>query len=156
MVRATQSLPGEPFAATFIFTVDGQEIGRFREVSGLEAEIEIYEHDEGGVNGFVHQLPGRLRWPDIVLRGGLTKNNALQEWLRSCSGEGLEAKGNKLERSTGAITLVDRLGNYVRSWKFEGAFPRAWKGPTLAVDSTQDPQEELVIVHHGFLPEDHK
>ncbi|MDC3332076.1 phage tail protein, partial [Ilumatobacter sp.] len=39
-------------AATFLFEVDGVEIGRFMEVSGLEVTVETEEIQEGGQNSF--------------------------------------------------------------------------------------------------------
>lgn len=153
---STDELPGEPFSGTFLFEVDGHEIGRFREVEGLEVEVEIFEHDEGGVNDYVHQLPGRVRWPNLVLRGGLTKGDALFKWLRSSTGEGFEKNGAKLERSTGAVTVLDRAGNRLRSWSFEGAFPIRWRGPRLSASSTEVLSEELEISHQGFRPEYHQ
>ena len=51
MVRNAEPLPGLPYSSTFLFEIDGQEIARFSEVSGLEVTAEVYEYDEGGVNG---------------------------------------------------------------------------------------------------------
>jgi phage tail-like protein len=155
MVKVTDALPGTPYSSTFVFEIDGTEIGRFSEVSGLEVNVEVYEHDEGGVNGFVHRLPGRVRWPTIKLRGGLTKGDALFNWFKDTTGEGFEGKGRKLERRTGAIALLDREGNRVRSWSFEGAFPLGWKGPNFSTESGQALIEELEISHNGFVPGDH-
>ena len=45
-------------AATFLFEVDGVDIGAFMEVSGLEVSIETEDVSEGGQNSFVHKLPG--------------------------------------------------------------------------------------------------
>ncbi|HUC32028.1 MAG TPA: phage tail protein, partial [Ilumatobacteraceae bacterium] len=56
--------------ATFLFEVDGIAIGRFMEVSGLEMSIDVEPVQEGGQNGFVHQLPGRMTWPPLVLKRG--------------------------------------------------------------------------------------
>jgi hypothetical protein len=35
-------------------------IGRFKEVSGLSAQVDVKEYAEGGVNHFMHKLPGRI------------------------------------------------------------------------------------------------
>ena len=147
---STEALPGAPFSGAFLFEVDGREIGRFKEVEGLEVEVEVYEYEEGGGNDFVHRLPGRVRWPNLVLRGGLTRGDALFAWLRTTTGGGLDANGGKLERSTGAITVLDQQGNRVRTWSFEGAFPVRWRGPRLTVSANEPLVEELEITHNGF------
>jgi phage tail-like protein len=150
----TDGLPGTPYSASFIFEVDGHEIGRFQSVEGLEVEVEVVEYTEGGVNGYVHNLPGQVRWPNLRLRGGLTQGDALFKWLKQCTGEGFQANGSKLERSTGAVTLLDREGKRVRSWSFEGAFPIRWRGPKLSSETSEALVEELEISHQGFRPED--
>jgi len=136
--------------ATFLFEVDGVDIGWFMEVSGLEVSIETEDINEGGQNSFVHKLPGRMTWPNITLKRGVTKTNSLLNWLNESSGETFTANGNKVTRKTAAITLLDRTGKRLTSWDFEGAFPVKWTGPSFATSSADAPAEELEITHHGF------
>src|SRR6056297_504820 len=136
--------------ATFLFEVDGVDIGRFSEVSGLEVSIETEDVLEGGQNSFVHKLPGRMTWPNITLKRGVTKTNSLLDWLNESSGETFTANGNVVTRKTAAITLLDRTGTRLTSWEFEGAFPVKWTGPNFAASSAEAPTEQLEITHHGF------
>ena len=137
-------------AATFLFEVDGVEIGRFMEVGGLEVTVGVEELEEGGENNYVHKLPGRMTWPNITLKRGITQNDTLLSWLNKSSGEQFAASGNKLERSTAAITLLGPSAQRLRAWEFDGAFPVKWKGPNFAVSSNDMATEELEITHHGF------
>ena len=141
-------------SATFLFEIDGLEIGRFMEVSGLEVSIETEEISEGGQNGFVHKLPGRMSWPNITLKRGITQNDALLTWLHEVSGEQFAAAGNRLTRKGAAITLLGPGGERLRAWEFEDAFPVKWTGPSFAVTSTDMAVEELEITHHGFRARD--
>lgn len=144
-------LGGEPpSAGNFLLEIDGVQIGTFGEVSGLRLDIDVESVVEGGVNGFEHKLPGRMRWPDLVLRRGLVNSDALFDWVRKSSGDGFASAGNKLTRSTGAVTVLDSSGKRLRSWSFQQAFPRAWIGPDLAVGSADALVEEIVVAHHGF------
>lgn len=136
--------------ATFLFEVDGMEIGNFMEVSGLEVSVETEDVTEGGQNSFVHKLPGRMTWPNIVLKRGATKSNNLLKWLNASSGETFTANGNKVTRKTAAITLLDRTGTRLTSWNIDGAFPVKWTGPSFAASSSDAVTEELEITHHGF------
>jgi len=136
--------------ATFVFEVDGVNIGSFMEVSGLEVSIETEDINEGGENGFVHKLPGRMSWPNITLKRGVTRADELLKWLNESSGEKFAANGNKLTRKSAAITLVDRTGKRMMAWDFVDAFPIKWTGPTFAADSADAPAESLEIAHHGF------
>lgn len=137
-------------AATFLFEVDGVEIGRFMEVGGLQVDVGVEEVEEGGQNSFVHKLPGRMTWPHITLKRGITQNDTLLTWLTKSSGEQFAAQGNKLTRSTAAITLLGPGGGRLRAWEFDGAFPVRWKGPEFAAGSSDMAVEELEIAHHGF------
>ena len=141
---------GIRMAGSFIFEVDGQQIGMFKEVKGLRAEITVETLEEGGQNNFVHKLPGRLSWPNLVMRRGVTNSDNLFAWLLKASGDGFEGAGKKVERTTVAVTLVDEGGRRVQAWELVEAFPVRWEGPQLAADANAVAMEELEIAHHGF------
>ena len=143
---------GEPaVSCLFLLEVDGVEIGMFSEVSGLEASIGVEEYQEGGENGFAHKLPGRMSWPNIVFRRGVTANDALFEWFNRASGEGFAAASNKLSRCTGAITMLSGDYQRLRSWNLRDAFPVKWSGPTFSASKVEALQESLEVAHHGFV-----
>ncbi|MGE3960560.1 MAG: phage tail protein [Dehalococcoidia bacterium] len=138
-----------PFTGQFIFEVDGVRVGAFTEVSGLQVEVDTSEEiKEGGQNEFIHRLPGRLKWSNLVLKRGTTDNN-LFDWFKASSGEGYEANGS-LERTTAALSMVDGMGQVVRTWVFYDAFPVKWSGPKFAASSSELATEELEVAHHGF------
>lgn len=140
-----------PNTANFLFEVDGESIGLFGEISGLEVTVDTVSYAEGGENGFVHRLPGRLTWPNIVLRRGITNSDALFSWVNKTAGPTFESNTDKLTRSTAAITLVGTDGTRLRSWDIQGAFAVRWSGPRLAVETGgEGADEELEIAHHGF------
>jgi phage tail-like protein len=140
--------------STFLVEVDGVEIGRFMEITGLEVSIEVEEVSEGGENSFVHKLPGRMSWPNLVLKRGITQNDSLLTWLNKSSGEQFAANSNTLTRSTAAVTLMGAGGARLRSWDFDGAYPVKWRGPSFSVDAEDLAVEELEIAHHGFRARD--
>lgn len=149
--NAEEMLGGDlPIANRFLFELDGVEIGVFKELHGLQVTVAVEEFAEGGQNGFSHRVPGRMTWPHITFRRGLTSGNALFEWLQKSSGEGFAGAGNKLERSTGAVTAIDHIGNRLRAWELIDVFPIRWKGPDFSVQSMDPLEEELEVAHHGF------
>jgi phage tail-like protein len=139
-----------PFAGKFVFTVQGLTIGTFTEISGLSVQIEVEELAEGGQNQFTHKLPGRMKWPNLVLKRGVTNTDNLFEWLQQCSGDGFSGAGNRIDPRRGAVTLMDAAGKPVRTWEFTGAFPVKWSGPKLAASARDLAVEELEVSHHGF------
>ncbi len=139
-----------PIAHHFLLEVDGVEIGVFSEVEGLNITIETEDINEGGQNGYVHKLPSRMTWPNLVFKRGLTESDTLFRWLEKSSGEGFAGSGNKLVRSTGAVTALDSLGKRLRSWDLIDVFPVQWTGPKFATGENTALQEELEVAHHGF------
>jgi len=143
-----------PFTGQFIFEVDGLEIGAFQQVSGLSVEVDASEIKEGGQNEFIRRVPGRMKWPNLVLKRGVTTENNLFEWFRKSSGEGFSGTDNQLERRQAALALVDAQRTVLRIWVFNDAFPVKWKGPEFAADSSSVATEELEVAHHGFWVDD--
>src|SRR3954451_10829618 len=142
-----------PISSTFVVDVDGETIGRFSEVNGLELTIEVETIEEGGQNDFVHKLPGRITWPNITLKRGITQTDNLMTWIRKSAGEDFEGADHTLTRSTFGITMLSSSGSSLRSSSVEGAFPVSWKGPQFTASSDDVLTEELEIAHHGFRAE---
>src|SRR4051794_14005311 len=65
----------------FLVHIPGVQIGRFTEVSGLQVEYEIFEYAEGGNNEFTYKLRGARKYPNLVLKRGVTDEKALLAWF---------------------------------------------------------------------------
>jgi phage tail-like protein len=121
------------------------QIGEFRECTGLAMEREILEYAEAGNNDFVYKLPGRLKFPLLVLKRGITDQDELLKWFwdsRALPGSG--------QLATVTVTLVDTTGEKARVWAFENAYPVKWAGPNLNAGSDSAAGETLEIAHGGF------
>ncbi|MEU7904691.1 phage tail protein [Actinoplanes sp. NPDC049118] len=139
-----------PFVGNFVLEIDGATIGAFTEVSGLAVQLEVEELAEGGQNAYTHKLLGRMKWPNLVFKRGLTDTNALFEWLLECSGEGLSGKNNVVKPRDGKITVMAPDRTPVRTWTIAEAKPVKWTGPKLAASSRDLAVEELEVCHCGF------
>ncbi|MCB0912489.1 MAG: phage tail protein [Propionibacteriaceae bacterium] len=139
-----------PFAGAFVLEVDSLTIGRFTEVTGLAVTLQVEEFAEGGNNESVLKLPGRLAWPNIVLKRGLTDDNALLGWILSCGGDGLGSGGGTVPRHPATITLFDSMHSPVQRWNLRDAMPVRWTGPQFAAGTAALAMEELEMCHGGF------
>lgn len=139
-------------AARFRLEVDGVEMGTFLEVSGLTVSADPETITEGGQNHFTHQRPGRMSWPNLTFKRGVTSNNELFSWFAKTSGDGYAGEEDQLTLTSAAITLIDEAGEPLRAWNVDRAFPVKWEGPDFAAASTEVPSEMLEIAHHGFQP----
>jgi phage tail-like protein len=145
-----------PTSATFMVEVDGRPLGQFSEASGLSVTVEVEEVVEGGQNFHTHKLPGRFTFDNVRLKRGITEDNGFLVWIDGSSAGAFEKNGNKLKRTTVAITLVSADGQRLRTWTLQEAFPVSWSGPDFSISNDDFPIEELEIAHHGFTVTDHK
>ncbi len=157
-------------AQTFLVEIDyepasgsGTVLGTFQEVSGLSVSADPESFGEGGQNQYAHQRPGRMSWPNVVLKRGVIQTDELLTWFASASGSGYDRRidsppsdGQIIPFSTVAVSIIARPGDgqgeveRLRTWVLDRAFPVKWAGPSLVVSSTDVAQEELEIAHHGF------
>jgi phage tail-like protein len=94
------------------------------------------------VNDRVHKLPTRMKYPNLVLKRGVTYEDALLKWLWSTQ--------RKTERINVTVSLIGPDGKAVRSWVFNEAFPIKWTGPNMNAGSNAVATETLEIVHAGL------
>lgn len=130
----------------FRVRADGEAIGGFSEISGLQADVDVQELPEGGVNAFIHKLPGRARFGNLTLRRGLV-TTALWDWF-------FKILTGDIVRKTIAVELLDEEGAQVAlRWVFDSAFPARWTGPELKAEQSTIAVEAVELAHHGFLVE---
>lgn len=129
--------------ATAAFTVEvlGRTLGTFGAIRGLEAQVDVLEYREGGINDLVHRLPGQLTYPNLVLSHGLT-SRAVEDWFA------LTRLGAARHAMT--VTFLDNDGTAIRAWSFADAYPIRWTGPVLSAGGTDVAGEELEIAHGGM------
>ena len=127
----------------FKVKVDDAVIGKFSECSGLTVEYELLEYQEGGENRFTHKLRGGLKYPNLVLKRGVTHEDALLKWF-------FESK-EMAKRGAVSLELVGPDAKVVRNWAFAGALPVKWTGPSLNAGSTNIATESLEIAHQGLV-----
>ncbi len=126
----------------FVLEISGLAIGAFREISGLQMEREILEYPEGGRNDVVHKLPGRVKYPNLVLKRGVTDQDELVRWFWNAQ-TGLDLKDV-------IVKLVDPSTAIMRTWAFRQAYPVKWIGPTLNAGSDSAATEQLELAHGGL------
>jgi phage tail-like protein len=125
-------------------------LGAFTECTGLYVERKTEQVREGGVNDFVHTLPGSIERGIIVLKHGVIFSTELWDWFQ----KGL--RDGKVERRNVSIILVD-AGSLVpfvgplpaRTWWFGEVFPAKWTGPELKAGESAAAIETLELAYGG-------
>ena len=129
--------------AHFFVEIDGVDQGGFTDCTGLQVEVEVTDFQEGGNNGFIHKLPGRAKYTNVVLKYGVTDSTDLWDWFEDVS------QGN-VERKDVSVVLYDDEQNEIRRWNLREAFPSKWIGPAFNGDKQAVAIETLELAHHGF------
>lgn len=111
-------------AFRFIVSLDGEKVGAFTECVLPTIEWEMEEIKEGGLNTYIHQLPGRRKSSKITLKNGVGVAEDLVSWYT-------EALSENYTRHQVSIELLDSEKGPVMSWDIEKAYPTKWKGPDL-------------------------
>jgi phage tail-like protein len=140
---AQTNTPG--LALRFDVQIDGVQVGTFAGCSGLSAQYEAFSWQEGGDNGTVVKLPGRLSYDTVVLTRSVdAASGGLAAWFAG--------QRQTPARRTAVIRLYDGNSSVVSSWTLEGAWPLRYSGPKLATgeDGEATATETLELSHQGF------
>ncbi len=128
----------------FSVVIDTHALGVFVSCEGLGCEVVIEQREEGGNNGFVHQLPVRIKYSNVKLTRPINGDSAIvAKWLSSMGGD--------ITPVTAEISAMTSEGTVIAAWKLKDVIPVRWQGPSLNVESLKPALETLEIAHHGFL-----
>jgi phage tail-like protein len=131
----------------YAIEIDGLVGAWFAECGGLTAERTVYPYEEGGLNAYVHQLPGRTTHSHITLKRGIA-DEALWKWFAGEKDAGLYESKVEYRNITIILYNVDRTE--AKRWNVSRAYPVKWSGPDLNTDGNQVAVESLELVHHGI------
>ena len=127
----------------FVVEINGQRVGGFSEVTGLEVRTEVDEYREGGVNDYVHKLPKETRYPNLTLKRGITDAREFWDWHQ-------DIVGGDIQRKTVSVVLLDEKGQEKWRWVFRDAFPVKWNGSDLNATGNTVVVESIELAHHGL------
>jgi len=128
----------------FIVELDGIETVSFTECTGLVAETTVYEVEEGGYNTSTHKFIGHSKYPNLILRKGISKINLLHEWCKSWFNQG---DNDKVERKTISVVLYNSARKEMFRWNLFRCFPCRWKVEALDVKDNSYAIEMLEIAY---------
>ena len=115
----------------------------WNKVEGLAAQYDVFEWQEGGNNGFVHRLPGQVKYENIKLTRTVDDSSGdLASWFTK--------QDNRNRRTTGAITALTAHGDDLATWNLREVFPVKYTGPSYDISATDIAIETLELAHNGF------
>lgn len=134
----------DPYANfDFIVEIDGNQVGGFSEVTGLQVETEVEETREGGVNHYLHKLAKITKYRNLVLKRGITDATQLWSWHQ-------QVVAGKVDRKTLSVVLRDSKQVEKWRWIFSDAFPIKWSSTDLNAASGSVAVESVEFAHQGM------
>lgn len=141
-------LPVRPaLNAHFVLVIDGLATVSFSQCTGLGGEVGVEEYAEGGENRYVHRLPVRSTFGNLVLKQGAGPGLGLWHWWEEYRSLG------RVQPRDGVVTLLTwdvGAPRPVRSWRFTRGWPVKMSGPDLDAQSAAVAIETMEIAHHGL------
>lgn len=123
---------------------------QFQEISGLEVEQETTDIKEGGLNDFVHRVPVRIKYNNLVLKRGLAViDSDLVSWIQERLHPELQLTG-RVETRDLRVILMDEKRNDIRSWSFTRAYPVKWSVSNLNAQESSIAIETIEFSYQSY------
>ena len=128
----------------FIVTIDGIQIPKVNEVSGLKAEVDKIELKQQTSDGkyVVRQLIGRPKAGELTVTRGLTDSKTITDWLKQV------AQGDVAgSRKTAAVALLDYQGAPIKTYSFTNCWVKSVEVNALKAGAAEQATEKFVICY---------
>ena len=127
----------------FCIDIDGLLVAVFKECSGLNGEIEVETYQEGGQNDYEHKLPGRAKFGNVTLKGGVANSIDLWNWFQGVA-------TGRVERRDVSVVMYRQNSEEAMRWTLRSAYPVRWQGPEFTAGDTNVSVHSLELAHHGL------
>ena len=117
---------------------------RFQEVSGLNVSIEMEPVKEGGENRFIHQLPLRTSYNELVLKRGKFMGSGILQWCTNAI-ENFEFKPTNV-----LISLLDENHMPLYNWYIVNAIPKRLEISGFSAERSEIVIETLALNYQYF------
>ena len=126
----------------FIVTVDGIQIPKVNEVSGLKSEVDKIELKQQTADGkyVVRQMIGRPKPGALVITRGLTDSKTVSDWLKTVM-EG-DVAGS---RKTASVELLDYQGTTIKTYNFTNCWVQKVEVNALKAGAAEQATEKFTV-----------
>lgn len=117
---------------------------QFQSVSGLGVEYDVETIKEGGENRFVHNIPVRTKYSDLVLQRGFLNDSKVLQWC-------LDAFENRsFTPSDILIILYNEKHEPLKTWSISHAWPKKWSVSDFNAEESSLVIESLELSYRYF------
>lgn len=117
---------------------------RFQDVTGLSVDVNLDTYNEGGENRFVHRLPGRSKYSDLVLKRGMTLVSGVTAWCQD------SIENFNYQPTNMLISLLNEQHLPVSSWYIVNAIPIKYDVSGLNAEQGQIVIESMTLRYEYY------
>jgi phage tail-like protein len=134
----------------FIVEIDDIASAGFQKCSELSFEVANIEYHEGG-SLIPNKSPGRLKFADVTLERGATKDHDLFDWMEQVADAAANAGlvEPKFKRNVD-IVQQDRDGSTLRRWSLAGAWPVKFVAGAWDNEADENVIESVTLTYDFF------
>lgn len=134
----------------FVVEIDGVAHSGFQKCSELSVEAANVEYHEGGAL-IPNKSPGRLKFADLTLSRGATRDKDLFRWFQDVAllASGLGLIDNLYKRNLDVVQQ-DRDGSTIRRWSVFGAWPVKFVAGEWDNESDENVIESVTLTYDYF------
>ncbi|MRX43267.1 phage tail protein [Agromyces kandeliae] len=129
-------------AYAFKVTIDGIEIPKVTEVTGLKNEVDKIELKQQLADGkyVARQLIGRAKTGEFTVTRGLTESKTISDWLKVVmNGDVAGARKNA------SVELLDYEGSTLKKYEFRNCWVRSVEINSLKAGATEQATEKFTV-----------
>jgi phage tail-like protein len=134
----------------YVVEIDHFQSAGFQKCSELSVEVANIEHFEGG-SLIPSKSPGRLKFADVTLERGATKDQDMFDWMSQVADAAANAGlvEPRFKRSCDIVQL-DRDGSTLRRWSLSGAWPIKFVAGAWDNESDENVIESVTLTYDFF------
>ena len=116
----------------------------FQSVSGLEVNLETETYKEGGENRFLHTLPVRANYSNLILKRGLFTDSQLINWCMDTF------NSMEVQPVNMIVSLLNDNHLPLMTWNIVNAFPIKWSVSDLNAERNELAIESIELKYQYF------
>ncbi|HWR82075.1 MAG TPA: phage tail protein, partial [Candidatus Deferrimicrobium sp.] len=97
-----------------------------------------------GENRYVQKLPGRARYPDLVMKRGFMTDSEVFKWCERA------IRDLNIEPKTVWVTILNENHEPLKTFTFINAWPKKWSVSDLNAESSEIIVESLELAYQYF------
>jgi phage tail-like protein len=148
-LASTNKEDKEGLSTLFKVIIPGIREMSFRSCEGLESEIEVVRHYDGGNLGAPKTSRGVQKVNNISFSqgsvGGGNQNKTIHDWYSDVCDP-----SKKLDKQELSVMVVNSEGTEVAEWRIFNAWPCRWTAPIMSKDNSQLTVEYVSFAHEGI------